>query len=164
MSAVLSSLLHWQPSALEDVEALLALERRLYSHPWTQTNFVDSLAGGHWAWQAGLPEPGAALAVYWLAMPVLDELHLLNLAVHPDHWGQGLARQGLAHLMELALKNDMNEVWLEVRESNLRAQRLYLKNGFALVGRRRAYYPAGLRNSADREDALLLRKHLRSDA
>lgn len=164
MSAVLTSSLLWRPSGLQDVEALLALERRLYSHPWTHTHFVDSLTGGHWAWQAGLPEPGAALAVYWLAMPVLDELHLLNLAVHPDHWGQGLARQGLIHLMALAVSSGINEVWLEVRESNLRAQRLYLQNGFAMVGRRRAYYPAGLRSSTDREDALLLRKPLRSNS
>jgi [ribosomal protein S18]-alanine N-acetyltransferase len=160
MSAVITPVLHWRPSSLQDVDALLGLEQRLYSHPWTQANFVDSLTNGHCAWQAGLAAPGPELAAYWLAMPVLDELHLLNLAVHPDHWGQGLARNCLQHLTEHAKSLNVSEIWLEVRESNHRAQMLYLRNGYVMVGRRRDYYPAGARGSGQREDALLLRKNL----
>ena len=163
MSAVLSHVLHWRRSERVDVDALLNLEQRLYSHPWSRANFVDSLAGGHWAWQAGLVATGPALAMYWFAMPVLDELHLLNLAVHPDFWGQGLAQQGLEHLLDQAKGQDMIEVWPEVRESNRRAQALYLRNGFETVGRRRAYYPSGPLGSHDREDALLMRKNLRDN-
>jgi ribosomal-protein-alanine N-acetyltransferase len=88
-------------------------------------------------------------------MPVLDELHLLNLTVDPDHQGQGQGRRALQHLHATADAAAMSDVWLEVRASNARAQALYLSQGYAEVGRRRDYYPAG---PLGREDALLMRR------
>lgn len=154
MNAMLAPLCpRWRPCTLNDVDALLDIEQRAYSHPWTRGNFVDSLAGGHWAWcaEAG---PGR-IAAYWLAMPVLDELHLLNLAVEPSLQGQGLGRTALAHLHAVAAERGFRDIWLEVRESNQGAQALYRAGGYAEVGRRRAYYPGGPQG---REDALLMRR------
>lgn len=145
--------LTWSPCGIEDLEAMLAIEQRVYSHPWTRGNFIDSLSAAHWAWKGSAAEDG--LLAYWLALPVLDELHLLNLAVHPDHWGRGLATQALAHLMAQSAQHGVRDVWLEVRESNERAQALYLRMGFHTVGRRRGYYPA---LGGQREDALLMRR------
>ncbi len=146
--------LTWRAAQLSDVDALLAVETRAYSHPWTHGNFVDSIAGGHWVW---LGLSGDELLAYWLAMPVLDELHLLNLAVSPSHWGQGLGQQALQHLRDEARRQRITEIWLEVRVSNHRAQRLYQRDGFLTVGRRRNYYPAG---SNGREDAYLMRRNV----
>lgn len=143
--------LMWRSAKLGDVDALLAIEQRAYSHPWTHGNFLDSIAGGHWVW---LGFEGDQLRAYWLAMPVLDELHLLNLAVEPHHWGKGLGAQALQHLRESALAHGIRDIWLEVRASNARAQRLYQRHGYLTEGRRRDYYPAGTQG---REDALLMR-------
>lgn len=150
--------LNWSPCGVDDVDAMLAIEQRVYSHPWSRGNFIDSLSAAHWAWKG---QGADGLLVYWLALPVLDELHLLNLAVHPEHWGQGLASQAIAHLRGQSLGHGLQEVWLEVRESNQRAQQLYLRSGFAQVGRRRAYYPAA---GGQREDALLMRLRLQEPA
>jgi [ribosomal protein S18]-alanine N-acetyltransferase len=144
--------LRWRTARLADVDAMLALEQRAYSHPWTHGNFVDSVVGGHWIW---LGHEASELRAYWLAMPVLDELHLLNLAVDPARWGQGLGRQALLHLREQARQQQIREVWLEVRVSNVRAQRLYQRDGFLTVGRRREYYPGGPQGKG-REDAYLM--------
>lgn len=144
-------LLSWRAARLGDVDALLAIEQRAYSHPWTHGNFVDSIAGGHWTW---LGLDGDRLRAYWLAMPVLDELHLLNLAVDPAHWGEGLGDQALRHLRQQALAERLRDIWLEVRVSNVRAQRLYQRHGYLTEGRRRDYYPGGPQG---REDALLMR-------
>lgn len=143
--------LAWRAARLADVDALLSVEQRAYSHPWTHGNFVDSIAGGHWVW---LGFEGEHLRAYWLAMPVLDELHLLNLAVEPHHWGRGLGAQALEHLRKSARAQSIRDIWLEVRVSNLRAQRLYQRHGYLTEGRRRDYYPAGTNG---REDALLMR-------
>lgn len=149
--------LRWRSAQLADVDAMLALEQRAYSHPWTHGNFVDSVVGGHWIWLGHSDDAQRSLRAYWLAMPVLDELHLLNLAVDPNHWGQGLGRQALVHLREQALQQGIREIWLEVRVSNVRAQRLYQRDGFLTVGRRRDYYPGGPRGQG-REDAYLMRR------
>lgn len=155
MNALLKSpALNWSLCGVEDLDAMLAIEQGVYSHPWSRGNFIDSLSAAHWAWK-GVGADG--LLVYWLALPILDELHLLNLAVHPQHWGRGLASQAIVHLQTQATQQGLHEVWLEVRESNLRAQQLYQRAGFVQVGRRRAYYPAA---AGQREDALLMRWRL----
>lgn len=146
--------LAWRAATVQDIEPLLLIERRAYSHPWTHGNFVDSLTGGHWAW---LGHQGGALRAYWLAMPVLDEMHLLNLAVHPDHWGQGLGFQALAHLEATAQSHGIKDIWLEVRASNRRAHLLYQRAGFLTTGLRRNYYPLDARS---REDALLMSRRV----
>lgn len=153
MSASMLDLdLRWRPATVADADALLAIEQRAYSHPWSRGNFIDSLAGGHWAWCATLGE--GPIRAYWLAMQVLDEVHLLNLAVAPECWGLGLGRGALQHLHQTVAAQGLQDIWLEVRESNLRAQRLYEAADYQTVGRRRGYYPA----DAGREDALLMRR------
>lgn len=154
MNALLKPMqLQWRAAGVLDIDRVLGVEQRAYSHPWTRGNFIDSLAAGHWFWLA--EDEALHLCCYWLAMPVLDELHLLNLAVEPTLWGRGLGQQALEHLHAEAAARGQGEVWLEVRESNARAQALYDRLGYATVGRRRAYYPAA---GGMREDALLMRR------
>jgi [ribosomal protein S18]-alanine N-acetyltransferase len=154
MTAPVPPALQWSRCTVDDVDALLAIEQRVYSHPWTRGNLLDSLSAAHWAWKAMVDDE---LRAYWLALPVLDELHLLNLAVHPEHSGQGLGRAALAHLRAQAAGAGMLEIWLEVRDSHARAQALYESAGYVRVGRRRDYYPAA---GGRREDAVLMRLRL----
>ncbi|MBQ1254742.1 MAG: ribosomal protein S18-alanine N-acetyltransferase [Clostridia bacterium] len=75
---------------------------------------------------------------------------LLNIAVLPDLRGRGVAQ---ALLEELYTRmQGLPELFLEVAESNLPAQRLYEKNGFSVVGRRKGFYGG--------EDALVMRKQI----
>lgn len=150
--------LTWRAASAADVEALLEVEQLAHSHPWTRGHFMDSLAGGHWTW---LGFDGPDLLAYWLAMPVLDELHLLNFAVHPQHWGRGLGRQALGQVEGVAQTQGLKDIWLEVRAGNRRAQDLYQRAGYLTVGRRRGYYPLG---SRDREDALVMHRRVGAPA
>lgn len=138
----------------DDLPAVLALEVRAYSHPWSVGNFRDSLAAGYLAEVLACAEAG--IAGYFVALPGLDELHLLNLTVHPELQGQGLGSELLQAVMALGRARGLDTLWLEVRQSNERAQALYLRHGFAEVGRRRGYYP-GL---GRREDAVLMSRPL----
>lgn len=136
--------------AVADLDAVMALEIRAYSHPWSRGNFVDSLAAGYLAQVLECPHDG--LRGYFVAMTGVDELHLLNLTVHPESQGQGLGRALLAALCAHGREHGLRTLWLEVRESNHRARALYRHCGFAEVGRRRGYYPAAVR----REDAVVM--------
>lgn len=136
---------------LPDLTEVMAVERRAYPVPWTHGNFVDSLAAGYPA--EVLRGPKAELLGYWVAMPGVDELHLLNITVAPAWQGRGLAVAMLDRLVASCRERGLTQLWLEVRVSNERARQVYLRYGFAEVGRRRAYYPVV---QGPREDALLM--------
>ncbi|WP_439955342.1 hypothetical protein, partial [Klebsiella pneumoniae] len=81
----------WEPALmrLPDLAEVLAAEREAYPVPWTHGNFVDSLAAGYPA--EVLRDPQGELLGYWVAMPGVDELHLLNITVAPAWQRRGLA-------------------------------------------------------------------------
>jgi ribosomal-protein-alanine N-acetyltransferase len=138
------------PMTLLRLDDVLEIERAAYEFPWTRANFIDSLAARYVAEM--LVDDGAVLG-YFVAMAGIDEMHLLNLTVAPSWQGQGHGRTLLDALAGLCRARSARTLWLEVRESNLRARRIYERYGFAEVGRRRGYYPAA-RNS--REDAIVM--------
>jgi len=147
-----------RPITLMDLDAVLAVEQRAYAFPWTRGNFVDSLAAGYWT--VLRTAPTGELLGYAVAMPALDELHLLNLTVAPAHGGQGHGSALLDRIRSHALASGARSVWLEVRTSNVSAQRLYDRRGFVRVGVRPGYYPAP---DGQREDALVMRLALAAD-
>jgi len=140
-----------RPMTVQDLDAVLAIEIRAYDFPWTRGNFIDSLAAGYWT-VLRLDAAGQLLA-YAVAMPALDEMHLLNLTVAPAHEGQGHARALLDALQAHCRAQGIVTLWLEVRPSNERARRLYARRGFRAVGLRRGYYPAP---QGRREDAIVM--------
>ncbi|NCT82658.1 MAG: ribosomal protein S18-alanine N-acetyltransferase [Comamonadaceae bacterium] len=134
-----------------DLTEIIAVEHQVYAVPWTHGNFVDSLAAGYPA--EVLRGPRAELLGYWLAMPGVDEMHLLNITVVPAWQGRGLAVAMLDRLVAECGRRGLPQLWLEVRIGNARAREVYRRYGFAEVGRRRAYYPV---LQGPREDAILM--------
>jgi ribosomal-protein-alanine N-acetyltransferase len=146
-----------RPMTIDLLDAVLAIEVEAYTFPWTRGNFIDALAAGYIA-RALIAQEGDVLG-YFIAMPGVDEMHLLNVTVAPERQGMGYARRMLAYLYRQCATFGAAAVWLEVRESNARARALYLSEGFAEAGRRRDYYPAP---QGRHEDAILMTKVLGS--
>jgi [ribosomal protein S18]-alanine N-acetyltransferase len=146
-----------RPMVMDDVDAVHALERSVFPHPWSRANFVDSLASGYDAWvlrepaQAGADGP---LAGYFLLMYALDEAHLLDVAVAAPRHGTGVGRYLLDRIATRAQAQGMSSILLEVRPSNERALAVYRRYGYAEIGRRKGYYPA---HEGRREDAIVMR-------
>lgn len=131
-----------------DAAPLVAIERCCFSDPWTEASFREALDS---TWSFGLvAHRGHGLAGYLIGREVAGTGEVLNLAVAPDYRRQGVARALLRAGLALLKKRHVDEVFLEVRESNRSAQALYLSSGFKPVGQRAAYY----RNP--KEDALVL--------
>lgn len=139
------------PLTVAALEALLPIEQQAYSHPWTRGNFIDALASGYEA-QLLLDEDNQLLG-YFVAMSVLDEVHLLNLTVAPAHQGQGWARVLLDALALWARQRQALWLWLEVRASNARARAIYEKHGYQQIAERKNYYPAA---DGQREHAIIM--------
>jgi [ribosomal protein S18]-alanine N-acetyltransferase len=149
MSTMLNPRHTFRNMQMEDLDAIMAIEPTIYSHPWTRGNFSDSLKSGHHAWV--LEEDGKIVG-YALTMMVLDEAHLLNLSVAKSYQKQGLGRYLLSHMIAVARHHNALNMFLEVRVSNKTAISLYENMGFCEMAIRRGYYPA----TQGREDAVLM--------
>ena len=162
----------FEPMTEAWVDAVHELEKSAYPYPWSARNFRDSLRAGHPAVlllgeaapgeaPAGLPAPERVLLGYLVAMPGVDEVHLLNITVAPAFQGQGWGRFLLDALRLWSRGQRAATLWLEVRRGNAPARRLYERYGFRPVGVRKAYYPAG---SFAREDAVVMSLNLEDPA
>ena len=118
-----------------DLETVADLTHRADPFGWTLRNFSDAHASGIAA-----------------VMHVLDESELLEIAVQPAMQGRGYGKALLAHAIALARRNGAVRMFLEVRESNARARKMYTSFGFEETGRRKNYYPT----ENGREDAILM--------
>ncbi len=132
-----------------DLVAIMKIEPHVYSHPWSQGNFIDSLNSGY---PACVLEYEGKIIGYSLMMMVLDEAHLLNLSIANAHQKQGLGRLLLEHMIQVAKNKKAANMFLEVRASNISAIALYENIGFNEMAIRRSYYPA----HSGREDAVLM--------
>jgi ribosomal-protein-alanine N-acetyltransferase len=151
MSAVLQSEpTRFEPLAEAYLDEVVAIEARAYEHPWTRGNFADSLRSGY---EAQVLLAGEVLLGYFVAMRGVDEVHLLNITVAPEHQSQGWGRLMLDALSLWAGAQQAQWLWLEVRVGNARAQRIYEQHGFRRVGERKGYYPAA---GGAREDAVVM--------
>ncbi|QNN57118.1 ribosomal protein S18-alanine N-acetyltransferase [Diaphorobacter ruginosibacter] len=144
------SLLHFELLSLARLDALLEVENAAYTHPWTRGNFIDAIAVGY---QIQLLMQEDQIVGYFVAMQGVDEVHLLNITVAPRFQQQGWARVLLDSLVLWSRGRQAQWLWLEVRQSNLRAQHVYLQYGFQSVGQRKRYYPA---ENGEREDAIVM--------
>jgi ribosomal-protein-alanine N-acetyltransferase len=154
MSAILKQpALRFRPMQSEDLEEIVAIERRSYPYPWTRLIFNDCLRAGYCCWVC---ERQGVIEGYVVSSIAAGESHLLNLCVRPESQQQGIGRKLLLHLISLARRQNAEMMFLEVRPTNLAARALYESMGFNELGSRREYYPADY----GREDALILARVL----
>ncbi len=149
MSAQLDTALRFRRMAEIDLDAVMAIEEAIYTHPWTRGNFVDSLAAQS---HCLVLEWHGVMAGYAVLMTGAGEAHLLNLSIAAAWQRRGLGRELLGHVIALAGELKVRKIFLEVRVSNVAARALYAKSSFREIGVRRGYYPA----QAAREDAIVL--------
>src|SRR5690606_33728491 len=138
-----------RPMREDDLDAVLAIERRAYAFPWTQGIFRDCLRAGYPGW---VLEQGGAIIAYGVLSVAADEAHVLNLCTAPEQQGRGHGRSLLRALVRQARALGARRLFLEVRPSNPRAVALYHDEGFNEIGRRPRYYPA----HQGREDAIVM--------
>jgi ribosomal-protein-alanine N-acetyltransferase len=139
-------------AGLADVSAIWAIEKLSFRTPWSRWCFLSELGHRNSHLLLAGPSPPQpwqtwAYLIFWV---VLDEMHILNLAVHPAQRRRGIARRLLSEGLAQARELGAELAWLEVRPSNTAARALYESFGFKEVGRRPRYY------DDTQEDALLL--------
>ena len=136
-------------ATVRDLNAIMNIESLSFSTPWSRQAMAQEIETRDWSRVAvaTVKQEIVGFMVYWV---VVDELHLLNLAVHPKRRRRGIGRAMVRHLVELAKDNYLTTLFLEVRVSNQSAQKLYWEFGFKPVAVRQNYY------SDDGEDAIVM--------
>jgi len=138
-----------------DLDDVMKIEIDVFPFYWTHQVFQGSIKEGHDCWIAR--DASNVLVGYFVLMKVVDEIHLLTIAVRRDLHGQGVGRKLVDYAIELAREMKMESMLLEVRPSNERALEIYRQYGFVQIGRRKNYYDAP---NKTREDALVMRLEL----
>ena len=138
----------------DDIEHVLIVENASFTTPWSRSAFVSELANKGFTryFVAVVNNCIVGYAGMWV---ILDEVHITNIAVHPNWRGRRIGEALLCRVLEDAVLAGSRGVTLEVRISNDVARNLYRKYGFTDEGTRKGYY------SDNNEDAVIMWKRLR---
>ena len=130
-----------------DLPAVMKIEKSSFSSPWDEASFRDGLRhGNHCVYFLVVRccQNPIAFSNFWV---VEGDAHIANFAVSPDYRNRGVGKYLFAESLAYIQKLGGDHVSLEVRVSNIPAQRLYRKFGFRIVSIRKNYY------ADNREDA-----------
>lgn len=137
------------PMDRELVVQVAEIERMNFSHPWTEEMLQEELDNMLSSFICALGENGVVMGYAGLTV-VAGEGYINNVAVRQEYRRQGVASELLKVFLRFGKAQGLNFLTLEVRASNEAAKRLYMKHGFAQVGRRKNYY------DDPKEDAILM--------
>lgn len=139
------------PMRRRHLRSVLAIEAQVYPRPWSSRLFEEELDRSNRVYVVA--RVGPTVVGYAGLLMIADDGHVATVAVDPAWQGQGIAKRLLAELIRGALDLGANQLTLEVRVSNLVAQSIYRRFGFAPAGARKAYY------ADNGEDALVMWAH-----
>ncbi|MDX8047577.1 ribosomal protein S18-alanine N-acetyltransferase [Gracilibacillus sp. S3-1-1] len=134
---------------LSDIDFVQTIEERSFPTPWPRYIYEEELTNNKHAqyFVATVNEQVVGFCGSWM---VLDEAQITNIAIDPDYRGKGYGQGLFQYVINYAVAHEIHHLSLEVRVSNLTAQRMYKKFGMEPGGIRKNYY------SDNQEDALVL--------
>ncbi|MDQ6975458.1 MAG: GNAT family N-acetyltransferase [Mariprofundaceae bacterium] len=142
-----------RPAYADDFTAMHALNLQSFREAWSEDAMRGALLGG---FDVLVAAHNHVLCGYILSCDTVDEVHIMQLAVHPAWQRQGIAACLSKTLLQI--KSTMACMLLELRASNGAALSLYQGLGFFVCGERANYYTA--RGVHDAENAILMRLNM----
>ena len=137
-----------QKATLDNVNEMLKIEKKAFVSHWSKQSFIDEFGAENGHYIAAVDN--GKIIGYSGFRYVLDEGHITTLAVQKKSRKKGIGTKLIAQLIEDAKKHGLKKLFLEVRQSNVPAQKIYKKLGFKVLDRRREYYQHPV------EDALVM--------
>ncbi|MBQ9969009.1 MAG: ribosomal protein S18-alanine N-acetyltransferase [Oscillospiraceae bacterium] len=136
--------------AEEHISALAQLEKECFADPWSEKALAEELTNPNAVFRVALIDE--EVAGYVGMLHVLDEGDICNVAVFDIFRRRGVATALIQHLVDYAVENQLSFITLEVRESNIGAQKFYETMGFETIGIRKNFY------DNPKEHAILMNK------
>lgn len=133
---------------VSDIPEVLKIEHISFTTPWSETAFFKEIHNPYSITRAAVLEDN--VIGYVCANYIIDEGHILNLAVHPDFRRCGIGTALMKKVLSELKERGCRLLYLEVRSSNFIARRFYESLGFRIIGTRKDYY------TSPREDAVVM--------
>lgn len=144
----------YREMTLEDVEAVHEIENATFPTPWSKKSFYTEINENKIA-KYIVAVRNNEIVGYGGLWHIFDEMHITNIAVMEEYRGLGIGQGLVTKLIEMAEDDELvDNIALEVRRGNFRAQNLYRKYGFTVVGVREKYY------EDNKEDAYIMQKEI----
>ena len=137
-----------------DLPEILSIETASFKTPWSEPLFYNEIFKTISVLRVAKID--GRVVGYLCANIIIDEGHILNLAVHPEYRRLGIASALIKEMIDIMRDRDCRSIFLEVRVSNEQAMKMYEKFGFSLLGTRKNYYVSPV------EDAVLMVHRLSS--
>ena len=137
------------PMSMSDVADVTRIERASFTTTWPPDAFYNEITTNKLA-HYFVGRIGSKVVAYGGIWVIFEDSHITTIAVDEAYRGRKFGELMLLHLIDEALERAAAWMTLEVRESNVVAQRLYRKYGFTTVTTRKAYY------SDNNENALVM--------
>jgi [ribosomal protein S18]-alanine N-acetyltransferase len=133
----------------EDLKEVLEIEKNSFKDPWSKFAFELEFVNNDSVFLKAIENN--KMIGYIVVRKLIDEFHIMNVAIAPEHRRKGVAQSLIDHVFKNLSSGKL--LLLEVRKSNLAAIALYQKNGFTILHTRKAYYKDG-------EDAIVMTKEI----
>ena len=137
----------------KDVKAIADIEAECFTTPETENTVRDVIENE--VYEAFVAENDGVIVGHTITMTTCGDTDILSIAVKPEYRRFGIGDRLMENLFESAEKNNVENIFLEVRRSNIPAISLYEKNGFEKIGERKNFY------DLPREDAVLMKKTIK---
>lgn len=138
---------YFSPLQENNVKDVAAIDRECFTgEAWTESLFREEI--GESSKYYAVFSVDNVVVGFGAYAHILDEGHILNIAVKPSCQQKGFGKKILEKMISHGKENGINAFTLEVRVSNFRARALYERMGFRNVGIRKGFYP-------DKEDACI---------
>lgn len=134
---------------IADIDAVYEIEHSSFSLPWTKEAFFYEMLDNQHAYYV-LAETADGIVGFCGLWIIMDECHVTNIAILPEHRGKKLGEKLMRAAMDTAVEKGAKTMTLEARVSNTPARNLYEKLGFKNGGIRKSYY------SDNFEDAIVM--------
>lgn len=125
---------------LEDLDEVMQIEQDSFLYPWSRNSFQGEILTNRFAYYITAKDTEGFVIGYAGIWILFDEGHITTIAVKPLCRHKGVGSLLLAHLLKKAQLEGACKVFLEVRDSNLEARRIYERFGFEVIGKRKKYY------------------------
>ena len=137
----------------EDLPIIADIDKKAFEFAWTLSGFEGSFEIGH---RFLVLKSNETICAFIVFMQVFEQVEILTIAVDPQFQRRGFGQMLIEQMHAYVLQNGAENVFLEVRVSNLAAQALYKKMGYFEISRRKGYYPT----KNGREDAIVMQCEL----
>lgn len=134
---------------VKHIDDIMIVEKLCFEIPWSRAEFIHEISENELAVYLSA-EFNERVIGYIGMWNIHKEGHITNIAVHPQFRMNGIGELLVKNLMDISKKTGIESMTLEVKKSNMAAQRLYIRHGFTACGLRKSYY------ADNGEDAIIM--------